>query len=239
MTIIAFIFARGGSKGLPGKNIKLLNGLPLIAHSIHFAKKAYQIADVIVSTDSEEIACVAREYGAKTPFLRPTELSSDTAPERLAWRHAVQYYREQFGDFDYFLSLPTVSPLREQEDLIRLATALKTTTADLIVSATESEASPYTNLIEPDHAKGFRLCSGGLSTNRQEAKKVLRIIPMYYACKPESIFRLENIFDGKIDILEIPKSRAVDVDTPEDFEYLEYLSLKNLNAKIENGKNST
>ena len=89
MSIIAFIFARGGSKGLPDKNIKILNGKPLIAWSIEHAKSVKRVDRVIVSTDSEEIARIAREYGAEVPFMRPAALATDNSPEWLSWQHSL------------------------------------------------------------------------------------------------------------------------------------------------------
>ena len=93
MNIIAFVFARGGSKGLPGKNIKILNGKPLIAWSIEHAKKVNRIGKVIVSTDSDEIARIAKEYGAEVPFMRPLELATDESPEWLSWQHGLKYLK--------------------------------------------------------------------------------------------------------------------------------------------------
>ena len=91
MSIVAFIFARGGSKGFPNKNIKILNGKPLIAWSIEHAKAVNRIDRVIVSTDSEEIAEIAREYGAEVPFIRPVNLATDESPEWLSWQHGLKY----------------------------------------------------------------------------------------------------------------------------------------------------
>ena len=94
MGVPAFIFARGGSKGLPGKNIRKLGSKPLIAWAIEQALAARGIDQAIVSTDSHEIAEIAKEYGAEVPFIRPLELSQDDSPEWLAWRHAINYYYE-------------------------------------------------------------------------------------------------------------------------------------------------
>ena len=91
MRYVALICARGESKGLPGKNIKLLEGIPLIGWSIQIALKLKRVSRVIVSTDSEEIAKIALQYGAEVPFIRPKELSLDNSPEWLVWRHAINY----------------------------------------------------------------------------------------------------------------------------------------------------
>ena len=95
MNYIALICARGGSKGLPGKNIRTLNGIPLIGHSIKIAKKIERASRVIVSTDSKEIAKIALEYGAEVPFMRPENLALDNSPEWLVWRHSIDYLESQ------------------------------------------------------------------------------------------------------------------------------------------------
>ena len=119
MKIIAFIFARGGSKGLPNKNIKILNGKPLIAWSIEHAKKINRIDRVIVSTDSEEIAKIAREFGAEVPFMRPLELATDESPEWLSWQHGLKHLKSIDGCLpDLMLSIPATAPLRNVEGLL-------------------------------------------------------------------------------------------------------------------------
>lgn len=222
MKTVAFIFARGGSKGLPGKNIKNFQGKPLIAHSIEFALESKTIDDVIISTDCPEIAKIAKEYGANVPFIRPDELSTDNSPEMEAWKHAVDFYRKDISDFDRFISLPVVSPLRVQSDLDEIWTQLKT--SDFVLSVKESDANPYFNLIEQGDS-GYNLCKPiGRTYRRQDSKKVYKVIPMYYACKPSAIDQYKSLLDGKIGIVEIPRDRAADIDTPQDFAYLEYLS---------------
>lgn len=111
MKIDSFIFARGGSKGLPGKNIRMLAGKPLIAWSIEHAKAVSCIDRVIVSTDSEEIAEVAQNYGAEVPFLRPHDLAKDDSPEWLAWCHALRYLGDNnMGMPDIMVSVPVTAP---------------------------------------------------------------------------------------------------------------------------------
>jgi N,N'-diacetyl-8-epilegionaminate cytidylyltransferase len=113
MKIYAFIFARGGSKGLPNKNIKCLGNVPLIGHSINIANKSKYIQDVYVSTDSQIIKDIALKFGAKVPFLRPKELATDTSSEKDSWIHMIN----NIDNFDIFISLPTVSPLRTIKDV--------------------------------------------------------------------------------------------------------------------------
>src|SRR5690349_10660690 len=117
MSVIAFIFARGGSKGIPRKNLRTLGGRPLLAWSIETAAACPEIDRVIVSTDDAEIAEVGRAHGAETPFMRPADLATDTSPEWLSWQHAIRTVRSQSGPFDLFVSVPTTSPLRRPEDI--------------------------------------------------------------------------------------------------------------------------
>ena len=118
MKTVAFIFARGGSKGLPGKNIRPLVGKPLIAWSIEHALAVKRIERIIVSTDSEEIATVARNYYAEVPFFRPAELAQDDSPEWLAWQHALNYLFETSGVLpEVMVSVPTTAPLRLAIDI--------------------------------------------------------------------------------------------------------------------------
>ena len=122
---IAIIPARGGSQGLPGKNIRELCGKPLIAWTIETARKSRHVDEVMVTTDSEEIAAIARQYGAAVPFLRPAELATSTAPTIAAVEHALDHYRDrQQRQFDYTVLLEPTSPLREDDDIDRMLAAL-------------------------------------------------------------------------------------------------------------------
>ena len=117
-TAIAIIPARAGSKGLPGKNIKSLCGKPLVAWSIETALKSRHLDEVMVSTDGEDIACIAREYGAKVPFRRPLELSTDTATTLSAVQHVLDSYKSKYGrQFDFVVLMEPTSPLREDTDI--------------------------------------------------------------------------------------------------------------------------
>ena len=134
--VVAGIFARGGSKGVPRKNIRLIAGKPLIAYAIETARNSALIGRVIVSTDDREIAEVAVKYGAEVPFLRPPELAQDDSPEWLAWQHTV---RKLHGDtdgtpkWDVFVSVPATSPLRKVEDVDACIGALLAGDADVAI----------------------------------------------------------------------------------------------------------
>ena len=148
MRVVAFIFARGGSKGLPGKNTKILAGKPLIAWSIEQAKSVPSISRIIVSTDSEEIAAQALKYGAEVPFMRPEELCRDSSPEWLAWQHALKYLLDIDGFLpDIMVSIPTTAPLRLPVDIENCLNEFKKGEADVVITVSDSRRSPYFNMV--------------------------------------------------------------------------------------------
>lgn len=217
---IAFIFARGGSKGLPGKNIKSLAGKPLIAWSIDAARACPGIESVIVSTDAEEIAEVARAYGADVPFTRPAELAQDQSPEWLAWRHAILWFQAARGPFDIFLSLPTTSPFRAVEDIEACLTTLRDDSAtDVVITVRDAERSPYFNMVRHDEQGYARLViePDAQVSRRQDAPRVHDITTVAYAARPEFVLNSERLFDGRVRSVSIPAERALDIDTPYDF----------------------
>ena len=116
MRTFAFVFARGGSKGIPRKNLHLLDGKPLLVWSIELGQSLPEMERVFVSTDDDEIAEVANVFGAEV-IPRPAELAQDTSLEWLAWQHAINSVQARYGLFDRFFSLPTTAPLRSQEDV--------------------------------------------------------------------------------------------------------------------------
>jgi CMP-N-acetylneuraminic acid synthetase len=216
VTVFAFVFARGGSKGLPGKNVRLLAGKPLIAHSIAAARAVGAIDRVFVSTESDEIASVARHYGAEV-IARPAELATDTAPEWLAWQHAVRTLREQGAAFDYFVSLPATSPLRTPADIEGCLTMLDET-ADVAIVVTPSARNPYFNMVvrQPDGATQVVL-NAGTVTRRQDAPAVYDITTVAYVTRPDFVVSNSGIFAGRVASFVIPKERAVDIDDEVDF----------------------
>lgn len=216
MTTFAFVFARGGSKGLPGKNIKPLGGVPLLGHSIRIAQATPGVEKVFVSTDDQEIANVAAEYGA-TVIMRPPELATDTASEWLAWQHAVNHVRAGFGEFQTFVSLPATSPLRAVEDVEKCLEAL-TGDVDVVVTVTEAARSPYFNMVVRD-AEGISsvvLANSGVR-RRQDAPAVYDMTTVAYVTTPDFILRTQSLFEGKVRSVIVPKERAADIDDAYDF----------------------
>ena len=216
MKIFAFIFARGGSKGLPKKNTKILGGIPLIAHSITLANKIEEINEVFVSSDSEEILGLANDYGAKT-ILRPKELATDEAPEWLAWRHAIQEINSEYGDFDFFLSLPSTAPLRQISDVKECLSVMDEDT-DMVITVTPSSRSPHFNMIYREDSGESKIILGDSNpTRRQDVPIAYDMTTVAYLSRPRFILENEGIFSGKVKSVIIPKDRATDIDDEFDF----------------------
>lgn len=220
MRAIGFIFARGGSKGVPGKNIKLLAGKPLIAYAIEVALACRRLETVIVSTDDEAIADVARRYGAETPFMRPDHLASDTAPEWLAWQHAVQEVERERGGFDIFVSLPATSPFRNVSDVERCIGALEADPqADAVISVKEAQRNPYFNMVRLDDS-GYAqraMDAGGKIVRRQDVPPIYDVTTVAYAARASYVLGAQRLLEGKVRTVLVPAERALDIDTPYDF----------------------
>lgn len=224
MKINAFIFARGGSKGLPGKNIKPLAGKPLLQYSIETAKQSPSISSVYVSTDDDDIARVAENCGAVV-IRRPADLAGDTSPEWLAWRHAIEWVQKEVGDFDGFVSLPATSPLRSVDD-VELAIAKRVASAaDICISVTPASRSPYFNMVKFDESGYVSLVNepAGEVVRRQDAPDVFDITTVVYATTPQFVLNSYGLFSGKVASIVVPKERAVDIDDIFDFYMAEIL----------------
>lgn len=227
MKNFAFIFARGGSKGLPCKNIKPLAGKPLLQYSIDTALATPNIDHVFVSTDDEAIALVAKEGGAIV-IERPSELATDSSPEWLSWRHAVSWVQERYGDFDKFVSLPATSPLRSVNDVERAVKKLSDTDADICISVTPANRSPYFNMVKSVDSGLVELVikPDNDVARRQDSPVVYDITTVVYVTRPHFILRNYGIFSGKVTCIEVPKERAVDIDDIYDFRLAESIILE-------------
>ena len=222
----AFIFARGGSKGVKGKNIKSIAGKPLISWSIEAALANKRIRRVIVSTDSEEIAAVARQSGAEVPFIRPADLATDESREWDAWRHALTEIEKSDGQMPaVVVSLPTTAPLRQQEDIDACLDLFEAENPDVVVSITETSHSPWFNMVKKNAKGEVSLLVGkeGNIVRRQDAPPAYNIATICYVVKSDYVMKSENLFEGTTKAVVIPPERAIDIDTPFDFELAEIL----------------
>ncbi|MGI9211871.1 MAG: cytidylyltransferase domain-containing protein [Methylococcaceae bacterium] len=231
MKTVAFIFARGGSKGLPGKNIRSLDGKPLIGWAIDQARSVSRIERVIVSTDCFEIAGVAKSYGAEVPFMRPKKLAQDTTPEWLAWQHALEYLSTvENYHLDAFVSVPATAPLRLPVDIDKCLDVYSNGDADVVITMTDAHRNPYFNMvkIKEDTTVELVIPPEDAVNRRQDAPSVYDMTTVAYVAKPSFVMNHDSIFQGRVKAVHIPQERSVDIDTAYDFEWAEWLIRKRL-----------
>lgn len=233
---IFIIPARGGSKGIPGKNIADLGGRPLIAYSIDAALDTLAILNdsdlhpdteehrqlltdrVIVSTDSAEIAAKAGEEGIEIPFLRPAELSTDSAGSREVILHAMDYADSRAIDYNCVVLLQPTSPFRNGRHVAQAMSLYDPETTDMVVSVCQASANPYYNCFETDPTTGFLHISkgDGLLTRRQDAPPAWEYNGAIYVINPASIRRMPlGAFPRRIPY-EMSAEDSIDIDTPLD-----------------------
>jgi CMP-N,N'-diacetyllegionaminic acid synthase len=238
MHILAVIPARGGSKGVPGKNIKHLAGKPLIAWTLEAAKHSKLLTRTIVSTDDENIASVAREYGGEVPFLRPKELAQDLSTDVEFLEHALQTLRSQEGyEADIVVRLPPTSPLRTAEDIDRgIQTLLDDTEADASRPIIEAPKHPYKmwkvgdKYLEPFLTKDVTGFDEPYNLPRQLFPKVYIHTGAMDVMRRATI-EVQNSTSGKkLAYFRMDPEHSINIDYPIDFEIADYLMQKRLRA---------
>jgi len=231
--ILAFIPARAGSKGIKNKNIRELAGKPLIAHTINEAIKSNLFNDIIVSTDSEEIADIARGYGASVPFLRPRELALDDSPTIDAIFHCLDYMQSKGKKYDVIMLLQPTSPLRKFYHIKDAYKLFNEKQADFTVSVCECEHSPlWTSTIDKDLRIDNFMREEFKNVRRQDLPKHYRLNGAIYIAKVDRMIE-ERSFLGKNNYAYIMnKLSSVDIDTKEDFVYVDFIMEKELNNKL-------
>ncbi|MCC8119923.1 MAG: acylneuraminate cytidylyltransferase family protein [Bacteroidales bacterium] len=225
MIPLYIIPARGGSKGIPRKNIKLLGGKPLIAYTIDEARKSPQ-GYILLSTDDKEIADVARSEGLAVNYMRPAELASDTAGSREVIIDAMDWATKQGIDYDCVVLLQPTSPMRTAEDIERCL-SLYGEGVDMVVSVVESDANPYFNLFEEDSAGFLHVSKGdGQYVRRQDAPRVYEYNGAVYVIRPDALRKYPMArLPRKVPYL-MPRSRSIDLDTEMDWLIAEKLIQK-------------
>jgi CMP-N-acetylneuraminic acid synthetase len=229
--ILGLIPARGGSKRIPNKNIALLEKVPLIVHTIKVALEAKEkgfITYVIVSTDSEEIAEVAKKNGADVPFMRPAEYASDTATDTDVCRHAISELSKKGTKPDAILILRPTQPFRTVNDIKEATTKFSTGKYDSIRSLTKTEHHPHwMKKLDGDYAKPFmQLDESEENVRSQDLPPVYRLNGMVDIT---SITNLDttSLYGQKMGYILIDQSRSIDIDTPTDFFIAECILKKN------------
>ena len=231
MSIVCVISARGNSQGVKNKNIRIINGKPLIVWSIEQAISVPEIDHVFVSTDSNEIATIAEKAGAKIPFKRPDELSNERIGKFYVWKHALGMIEEILDDeIEIYVDLDCTNPLRSSEDISNAINLFKSQEdeIDAIFSVCDARKNPYFNVVEYDE-NGFLSISKELDSRvvrRQDAPDVFEHVASIYILKPEFIRSKENLLDGKTRGYNIGNEKSFDIDSEFDFEIIEYLMKK-------------
>lgn len=223
MKILVIIPARGGSKGIPHKNIKPLNGKPLIYYTIDTARSIVPDEDICVSTDDDEIIHVVEEYGLKVPFKRPDKLATDTAGTYEVLIHALNFYEQQGKRYDVVLLLQNTSPFRTPQQ-VKEAIRLYRPDIDMVVSVKECSANPYYCVFE-ENLEGFlSICKGdGNITRRQDAPKVYEYNGAIYVVNPLSLKAMPlNKFTHRVKYVMDDKS-SIDLDTMWDWQMAEMM----------------
>lgn len=223
--VLAVVPARGGSKGIPGKNLRMLAGKPLLAHAIECSLASPDIDHVVVSTESDDILSVAREYGADTPFVRPVELATDTAPMLPVLQHTIEecerYYRKQV---DLLVLLDPTGPLRTPADIATCIKLLRQSGCDAVISGNQAHRSPYFNMVSPtDEFVSLTIAPSGNVGRRQDSPTVYDLNTVVWVYTRHALMQEQARIPKKSKLYLVPPERALDIDSEFDFELLEFV----------------
>jgi len=226
MKRLCTICARGGSKGVKGKNVRRLGGKPLIAHSLEQARSSGLFDVLAVSSDSEEILNVATVWGADYLIKRPVELATDDAAKLPVIRHCVAEVEKLTAiKFDILVDLDATAPLRVPADIIAAVQLLEESGAGNVLTAMPSRRSPYFNLVEVD-ANGIVHLSKPLSNTivrRQDAPKCYDMNASIYVWRRSVLFDSPGLFNDDTRLYVMPEERSIDIDSETDFRFVEFL----------------
>lgn len=233
MKILALIPARGGSKGIPKKNIKLLNSKPLIYYTIDAARRVFKDIDICVSTDSLEIKEIVEHTGLKVPFLRPSELASDESGTEGVIKNALNFYNNIGIVYDIVVLLQPTSPFRTSKH-IKEAINLYSSNLDMVVSVKETKANPYFVLFEEEKNGFLKKSKTGTFTRRQDCPKVYQYNGSIYVMNVESILGKGILKFNRIKKYLQDDISSMDIDNELDWilsEYLIHVIKNNKNEK--------
>ncbi|QCX32365.1 acylneuraminate cytidylyltransferase family protein [Caloramator sp. E03] len=222
--VVAIIPARGGSKGIPRKNIKNLNGKPLIAYTIEEALKSKYVDRVIVSTEDLEIAEISKSFGAEVPFFRPKELAQDDTPGIEPIIHAINYLlNDENYNFDYVMCLQCTSPLRNSKQIDEAILEMYNKDADSAVSVCESEVNPYWMKVIKNGKMVDYLNDNKFYARRQDLPIVYRLNGAIYIAKVGIILKNKNWYTDNTVPIIMDKISSVDIDDEIDFKFAEFI----------------
>lgn len=227
MTVYGAVFARGGSKGVPRKNMRQIAGTSLLELSISMGLALDCIDRMLCSTDSDEIATEAMRLGAEVPFRRPATLAQDNSPEWAAWQHLARFLtQEGASESDVLVSLPTTSPLREMEDVQQAIDLFNASNFDAVLAVTESAVNPWFNMVRRDDRSGVKVlleAEGEAVNRRQDSTAVFDITTVVYVTSLGYVLGSAGLFSGAVGSIAVPRERALDIDTDFDIEVANFL----------------
>ncbi|SHK01229.1 acylneuraminate cytidylyltransferase family protein [Tepidibacter formicigenes] len=230
MEILAIIPARGGSKGVPRKNIKNFNGKPLIAWTIEAAKKSKYVSKVLVNTEDKEIAQISKEYGADIPFLRPENLAQDDTPTMDVIIHTIKKLKENSNyNPDYILLLQCTSPLRNENHIDEAVELIINKKVDSIISVTEVEHTPFwmKKIDNNGHLQDFIAYDKKKLTRRQDFPKLYRLNGAIYIAKTDKLLEFKDFETNRTIPYVMDRVSSIDIDSLEDFNIAQFY-MKNL-----------
>lgn len=222
--IVALIPARGGSKGIPGKNLRSLGGKPLLQLAFEAAKNSGVVERVLLSTDSEEIAALGRSLGIEVPFLRPPELAQDSTPMIGVLKHLIQHLRQTGSEPDAIMLLQPTAPLRTATHLKQAGEALIPADVDSVVGVTEipGHYSPhYAMKVTPEGKLTYYLPDSAQIKRRQDVPKAYSRDGTVYLFRISTLERYDDIYGENCIPLVIPSDETLNLDTMEDWEHAE------------------
>ncbi len=226
MKRLCTICARGGSKGVKNKNVRSLLGKPLIAHTIEHAEASGLFAAIAVSSDSEEILAIARDYRVPYLVVRPAELATDQAPKLPAIRHCVSEVERRSGDaFDTVVDLDATSPLRVPDDIRAAVALLENEGGSNVITAMPARRSPYFNLVELNEDGTVHISKPPKTavTRRQDAPKCFDMNASIYVWSRRALFANDTLFNADTRLYVMPEERSIDIDSELDFEFVEVI----------------
>lgn len=233
MEILATICARGGSKGIPGKNTKKLNGKPLISYTLETAKKWDKFSEIIVSTDDEKAISIAKKHDVLVPFKRPKELAGDNVSRIAAVKHALNFMEKEYNKkYDIIIDLSVTSPFREIEDIEgAFNLLLENSETNNVYSVCKADRNPYFNMIEINE-KGFAELVKKPKKNvtaRQNAPEVYAMNDSINVFRRDYLINADTNQSANTKAYIMPKKRSIDIDHPLDFKFAEFLLQEEIN----------
>ncbi len=226
--VYSFVFARKDSKGLKNKNLKKFKNKQLIYYSWKLFKKSNYLDKIFLSTDSDKLIKVAKKIGISVPFKRPHSLSRDSSPELKAWKHIIKFLKKKGDKFDIFVSLPLSNPIKPLKYFNKALRHFEKNKFDMLMCISKIKYNPDYNIVTKKGKFIEKFNETTKAYQRQKAKQAYSINPMFYISSINFIKKTSNLNSGKIGFFEIPNEINYDIDTIEDLNQLNKVSVRTL-----------